>query len=480
MTFRLFSVSVLLAAAATAQVLDIGSRRELFVDRYLIDRMTGTQLRLGQPVDTGAVLHFDKPWEGSFCGYVTVIKDGGRYRMYYRGIPEAGQDGNNGEVTCYAESADGIRWTKPDLGIYEIRGTRQNNVILANDAPFSHNFSPLLDTRPGVPAEERFKALAGVSQTGLVAFVSGDGVHWRKLRSEAVIPKLDAFAFDSQNQAFWSETEQQYVCYFRTWKKVDGVNYRWISRTTSRDFLTWTKPVEMNFGDAPAEHIYTNQTSPYYRAPHLGIGLCARFLPGRQVLTAEQARAVGVDPGYFKDCSDAVLISTRGGDRYDRTFLEAFIRPGLGLENWVSRSNYPALNVIPTSEREMSLYVQSNYGQPTAYLRRYKLRPDGFASINAGYQGGEWVTKPLRFAGKHLTLNYSTSAPGSVRVEIQDEGGQPLPGYSLADAQELIGDELDRVVAWKNGSDVGALAGRTVKLRFVMKDADHYAIRFAE
>jgi hypothetical protein len=86
---------------------------------------------------------------------------------------------------------------------------------------------------------ERFKALAGISETALIAFVSADGVHWRKLRSEAVIPKLDAFAFDSQNQAFWSETEQQYVCYFRTWKKVDGVNYRWISRTTSSDFRTW-------------------------------------------------------------------------------------------------------------------------------------------------------------------------------------------------------------------------------------------------
>src|SRR6185436_11125916 len=128
-------------------------RRELFVDQYLIDRLTGAQLRLGKPVEAGPVLRFDNPWEGAFSGYVTVIKHSGRYRMYYRGTPQAGQDGNNGEVTCYAESADGISWTKPDLGIYEIHGTRKNNVILANDAPFSHNFSPLLDTRPGVPGD---------------------------------------------------------------------------------------------------------------------------------------------------------------------------------------------------------------------------------------------------------------------------------------------------------------------------------------
>jgi hypothetical protein len=129
---------------------------------------------------------------------------------------------------------------------------------------------------------------------------------------------------------------------------------RWITRTTSKDFLSWSEPVDMSFGEAPPEHLYTNQTHPYFRAPHLYIGIAARFMPGRQVLTDEQARAINVDPGYFKDCSDNVLLTSRDGNRYDRTFMEGFIRPDIGPENWTSRTNYPALNVVPTGPSEMS------------------------------------------------------------------------------------------------------------------------------
>ncbi|MFN7926105.1 MAG: hypothetical protein U0Q16_38765 [Bryobacteraceae bacterium] len=464
------------ALQAADTPIDIASRRELFTDRFLIARMQGSDLRLGQPYDAGPVLALDRPWEGRFCGYATIIQDGATYRLYYRGVPNAGQDGRNEEVTCYAESTDGIHFTRPDLGIYEIHGTRKNNVILANTPPLQHNFCPFLDTRPGVPPDQRFKALAGTSRSGLIAYQSGDGIHWKKMRDEAVLTKG---AFDSQNLAFWSESEQTYLCYYRTFKPVGGQRYRWISRAVSKDFVNWEYQGEMSFGDAPPEHLYTNQTSAYYRAPHIYVSICARFMPGRQVLSEAEARAVNVDPDYFKDCSDAVLLTSRGGMHYDRTFLDAFIRPGLGFENWVSRSNYPALNVISTGSNEMSLYVVRNYGQPSIYLRRYTLRPDGFASVHAPYAGGEMVTKPLRFQGSKLEINFSTSAPGSVRVEIQDAAGAPIPGFAMADAREMIGDLVDRAVSWKQGASVSALAGKTVRLRFALKDADLYSLRFS-
>lgn len=464
---------------AAADPIDIGSRRQLFVDRHLIESATGVELRLATPVDAGPAIVMDKPWEGAFSGYFTVIQDGGRYRLYYRGEPHAGKDGNAGEVTCYAESRDGAHWNKPELGLHEAAGTRKNNVILANDPPFSHNFSPMLDTRPGVPAGERYKALAGVHQSGLFAFASADGLNWRKLADTPVLTSK-AFAFDSQNVSFWSEAEKLYVCYFRTWKRIGAARYRWVSRATSRDYLHWETPVEMNYGDAPPEHLYTNQTSPYFRASDFYVGISARFLPGRQVATAEQAAAIGVDPKYYKDCSDAVLISSRGGDRYDRTFLEAFLRPGLGIENWVSRSNYPALNLVQTGASEMSFYIARNYGQPSMYLRRYKLRLDGFASAQAGYAGGELVTRPLRFTGSHLELNYSTSAPGGIRVELQDAEGAPIPGYTLAESREIIGDEITRTVSWTSGANLKRLNGRPVRLRLVMRDADIYSLRFRD
>lgn len=457
----------------SSPVINLGTRRELFVDHYLIDKLARAELRLQTPRDEGNVLAFDKPWEGAFSAYVTILKDGDKFRAYYRGNPTAGADGSLGETTCYAESADGKSWTKPSLGLHVVADTKENNVILAKTAPFTHNFCPMIDGKSGVPADERYKALGGTSKTGLVAFVSADGLSWRKLREE---PVITGGAFDSQNVPLWSEAEQQYVCYFRVFKD----KFRRIARTTSSDFLTWTPMELMEYGEKPVEHLYTNQTSPYFRAPHLYVSIAARFMPGRKVLTAEQAGQIGVDPKYFGDCSDGVFMTTRGGNRYDRTFMDGFLKPGVGLSNWVSRTNYPALNVVETGPAEISFYANQNYGQPTAHLRRYSLRTDGFVALHAGYDGGEMITRPFTFSGKELEINFSTSAAGSVKVELQDAAGKPIEGFALADCQEQIGNEIDRVVRWKESSDLARLSGKPVRMRLVLKDADVFSFRFRE
>jgi hypothetical protein len=461
--------------AKKSERIDIASRRELFVDHYLIDRLDGVRMVLHHPHDEGIVLKFDESWEGPFCGYCTVIKDGDKYRFYYRGLPEAGKDGSEREVTCYAESSDGIHIIKPKLNLYAVNGSKSNNIILAGAAPVNHNFSPFLDTRPGAANDQRYKALGGTEKSGLIAYVSADGIRWKKLRDKPVFTKGK---FDSQNVAFWSDSERCYLCYFRTWTGTGYSGFRSVGRTTSVDFINWTEPEQMSFGDTPREHIYTNQTHPYFRAPHIYISIAARFLPGRQVLNDEQAKQLNVNPNYFKDCSDAVLMTSRGGNIYDRTFMEGFIRPGIGLRNWVSRSNYPALNVVQTGPNEMSLYVQHDYAQPTAHLRRYSLRLDGFTSIYAPYEGGSFTTKPFTFTGKTLHLNFSTSAPGFIKVEIQDAGGLPIEGYNLKDAKELIGNYVEHPAAWKNGTDVSSLSGRPIRLKFFMKDADLYSLQF--
>lgn len=474
-TLSLLLISTPLAAAEPAKPIDLGSKRELFVDRYMIDSAKDVTLRLETPRDEGVAIPLDKPWEGPFSTYATVLRDGNEFRMYYRGTPESRRSAANRaeiETTCVAISKDGIHWTKPELGLFEVLGSKANNVVLyAPEAKFTHNFCPMIDTRPGVPKEERYKALAGERKGGLGAFASEDGFRW-KLIKEAVITEG---AFDSQNVPMWSESEQCYVCYLRVF--VDKV--RRISRTTSKDFLTWTAPELMGYSDdRPVEHLYTNQTSPYFRAPHIYLGIAARFMPGRQVLTPEQAEAIKLNPGYFKDCSDAVLITTRGGNTYDRTFPEGFLVPGIGPENWSSRTNYPARNLVQTGPSEMSFYVTQSYGQPTIHFRRYSLRLDGFSAATAPYTGGELVTKPFTFAGKELSLNFATSAAGGITVELQDANGKPIPGYAAADAVETIGNEIDRVVRWKAGPDVSSLAGKPVRMRLVMKDAKLYSFQF--
>ncbi len=479
----LLIVLAVTAPAMAAAPIDIGSRRELFVDRYLIDTLTGATLQLHRPTYAGIVLQRQFPWEGVFAfEYVTVLKDGDRYRMYYRTYPGGETaDGDKKEMTCYAESADGIHWVKPELGLFEILGTRKNNAVLAGMAPYTHNFTPLLDARPGVPAQERFKALGGISPEGLVAFVSPDGIRWKKLRPEPVLKYPGkGWAFDSQNVAFWSESEKCYVCYFR----IVPENVRTIARATSPDFVHWSALVPMQYGDTgnkPPENLYTNQTRPYFRAPHIYIATPARFMQDRSALSEAQAKEAGIGPAVKwlrSDCSDAVLMSTRGGDRYERTFMEAWLLPGIGLQNWVSRSNYPGYGIVPTGPAEMSLYVSRHNAQQSAHLARYTLRTDGFVSVRAGYQGAEMLTRPLVFAGNSLEINFATSAAGSVRVEIQDAAGHPIPGFTLADCPEIIGDEIEHLVAWKQGPDVGQLASRPIRLRFVMKEADLYSLRF--
>jgi hypothetical protein len=263
---------------------------------------------------------------------------------------------------------------------------------------------------------------------------------------------------------------------------------RYVGRATSKDFLHWenveTMEVIHDGQPAPFEQFYTNQTSAYFRAPHIYISTPGRFMQGRQVMTEEQAKAANIDPQYFKEttneCSDAVLLTSRGGNRYDRTFMEPFVRPGIGLKNWASRTNYPARNVVQTSDTEMSLYINANYGSPDNEVRRLTLRLDGFASLHAPYAGGTFVSKPLIFSGKKLSLNFSTSAAGGLKVQMEQIDGKPYPGFSMLDCREIIGDEIARDVVWYDGTDVSSLAGKIVRIRISMKDAELYSLKFGE
>lgn len=464
----------------TAEVISLASRRELFVDHYLIDGLQNARLTLHHPKYAGVALKCSESWEGPFSQYFTIIPDGDVIRMYYRGLPSL-SDNSEAECTCYAESRDGITWTKPALRLFEVNGSRENNIVLHGYAPASHNFAPFLDRRPGIPRFERFKALGGSFKSGLLAFVSEDGLRWRKLRPDPVI--TDG-AFDSLNVAFWSESEECYVCYFRAWSDGGFEGVRTIHRATSQDFVEWSKPVAITFGSAPAEQLYTNQFLPYFRAPHLYFGLAMRFIPNRQSLSIGQIQQLDVVPEYQPyarhECTDGVLITTRGGNSVDRTFLEAFMRPGLDPGNWVSRSILAARGIVPTGASEMSMYYEQHDGQPSKHLARFTMRYDGFASVHSPYEGGELITKPIAFSGEQLFLNCSTSAAGGLRIELQDVAGSPLPGYSLEDSIEFVGDSLEHVVSWKNGSGLEAISGQPIRIRFVMRDADLYSMQFRE
>ncbi|NUP98461.1 MAG: hypothetical protein HUU35_01265 [Armatimonadetes bacterium] len=440
------------AAVGEKDTMEIGSRRELMVDDVLLESLSGSARRvLHRPVPANQALLPDAPWEGVTSAYFTVFRDGERVRLYYRG-----SGGQHPEVTCYAESPDGVTFSKPRLGLVELAGSKDNNVIWAGAG--AHNFSPFLDTNPAAPAAERYKAVGGGP---LLAFVSADGLRWRKLRDEPILTKG---AFDSHNLAYFDSLRGEYVCYYRVFR--DGL--RDIVRSTSKDFLTWSEPAPLTYGDAPPEHLYTNNILPYERAPHLLLGLPARFVPERKKVAAHPEMGV----------SDALLMSSRDGLTFQR-WPEAFIRPGLDPRAWTDRTNYPAWGMIQTAPGELSVYWTDHYRHPSFALRRGTIRLDGFASVQADATGGQMLTRPLVFSGRKLWLNYATSAAGSLRLELCNAAGEPLPGFGLAEFEPLYGDELEGEARWPHG-DLAALAGVPVRLRVQLRDADLYAFRFGD
>ena len=491
-TLCFFLIAVLspLTLALSAEPIDVGSRRELMVDTHLIDRFAGTaELRLHHPVPREVVLKQDQPWEGNNGSYFNLFKDGDIYRLYYlayqvKYVPTDNEP--HGLFACYAESKDGLTWTKPELGLVEFQGSKKNNIFWSGET--AHDFTPFKDTNPDCAPEARYKAVGSAGNSTLAAFQSADGIHWKPLGTE---PIIKGYAFDSQNQAFWDPIDKIYRCYLRHFH--NGI--RDIRVSTSKDFKTWTEPKMLKYtDDVPDEPLYINGISRYYRAPHFFVGFPTRYVERPWVeshnhLADVEHRKIRSKHSmrYGTAITDCNFMSSRDGETFHR-WPEAFVRPGYEhRDNWSYGDGYKCLGMYetPSSDQvgapnELSFLIDENCWKPTHQMRRWTIRIDGFVSVNAKRKPGEIVTKPIRFTGKELEMNFSTSAAGGIRVEIQDADGKPIPGYTEADADEIFGDTIRRVVSWKGKSDVSSLAGKPVRLRFIMSDADLYSWKFNE
>jgi len=331
-------------------LIDIGSRLELFVDQYLIDTMDGVTRELHSPERKEAVFTFDRPWEGGATGCVTVFDDGipggvPHYRMYYVGVPmrDEYRDYPNiyePAVVCTVESRDGIHWTRPNLKLFSgefidrYRKTftvaAPNNIVWLVQGIQVHsndNFVPFKDSNPACNPEARYKAIGRwinrpnqtgypwPSWTGFVAMQSSGGIHWSLMQDERIIKKTET---DAQNVAFWDFIQGHYTCHTRV-KRKDGTFLRSIARLTSDDFLHWSDPPQwLEYGNAPEEHLYNSTIRPYFRAPHISLGLVMRLVTGRKWVKEHPQHEI----------SDAMFMSSRDGLHFNRGFLEGWIRPG--------------------------------------------------------------------------------------------------------------------------------------------------------
>ena len=461
---------------AAMQTLDaavkVGDDRQLFVDALVIERLKRVRRRMHEPLPREVVLRLDKPWEGKSSWCPVVIQEKGRFRMWYRADDADGRGADERSMTCYAESDDGVHWERPHLGLYAFRGSTENNICFKE--PLVRNVGVFRDERPGVPEAERYKAVARGNDKGrrlIYALASADGIRWGFLSKEPIlVGKGRDNAFDNPPIAFWDVRRKRYAIYVRGWRPPNAKRpIRAIRMSTSDDFIHWTplRYITINGATRWRRHLYTTSAHLYYRAP-LVLMFPKRFLPGRKFFA----------DWPHKGLSDVLLMASRDGLNFSQPFQDAFLRPGLDSKNWHDRAICVAPAVVRTAEGEMSLYCVQNYRTESVHVRRFTLREDGFVSAYAPSSGGVLLTKPLVFRGSRLEINYSTSAAGAISVEIQDSAGAVLAGFSARECGQIFGDEISRTVRWKGGDDLSRLAGRAVRLRFAMREADLYSFRF--
>lgn len=459
----LFSTLTLQAA----EPLKIGNDIQLLWDKSLIESQVNGSFKYHRPTPKEVSLTTDAPWEGNVSAYFTFLQDGDEYRAYYRGshYDTERKVVTHREVTCVAVSKDGIKWTKPKLGLYEFDGSKENNIVW--DGIGTHCFAPFVDENPACPKNERYKAVSrgryvtgdfdvpdrqkGI--VGLYMFTSEDGIRW-KLKTPK--PVITDGAFDSQNIAFWDTNKSKYVCYSRLF--INGV--RAIQYCESEDFLNWSKPAPIAYAKEYREHLYTNAIQQYQRNPKVYIGLPTRFLP------KENSR---VEP---------IFMHSSDGFKFYRN-QHPFIPESFPEDRSGNRSNYACRGVLdlPHSDKTHSIYAtEAYYTGADSRVRRFELRTDGFMSLSTSGQA-QIVTKPVIVEGDAIVLNSQTRGKGGIWVDLLDENNKPIPGFTKHEANGLGGDSIHNEVTWKNGRTLKELQGKVVKIHITFSSTDIYSLQ---
>lgn len=469
----------------------------------------GITLQVHQPVKTGETTINSEPGF-SIGGYNTVIERDGLYRMWYSGGPGV----------LYAVSRDGIHWEKPALNLTTGETRRPNNVVLGDGAGgvagSVHGLMVFVD--PTAPEGQKFRLVTNPRQfhSMLQIFSSPDGIHWKHTHRDVLV--FDASTkphhLDSQNVVFWDERIGKYVVYFRRNLRVRNSQGRSVARAEGKtlsfgNVLNWP-PVfradEMSPGHYDPQRrmetadldVYTNGAIAYPWAEDAYFMFPTLYYHYGSWQTEFRDQAP-VNAGII----DVRFASSRDGISWNTYDWRPFVPLGMSGD-FDFRRIYMAYGIVPARNgREMYMYYMGTnethgWGRDDRNNRiltaaglapqgerrmisRVVLRRDGFVSARAGREGGEFTTPALNFRGNQLVLNVDTSAAGEVRVEVQDIEGKPIPGFTLAEA-DLIhsANDVNRAVTWNRASTLEKLAGKAVRLHFVLRDADVYAFEFRE
>lgn len=460
--------------------------REMFMDDYRIERLRDVQRVIKPGVKSKVLINPDKPWEGrSVYIYGTILKDkpgGTGYKMWYTAYK------NEKYYLCYATSKDGLTWLKPNLGIIDFEGNKNNNICMANGGT-------LLYDPYDKDLRRRYKLMRfeGGNRFGYHVFFSPDGLHWSEWHPGPVLPYGDVsnIAFDTAKKMYIATTKQR--MYISNTSVTPGKNDRTASVSVSTDFINWHAP------DAPgstfALAVEGDPMDDYLVMSRGGIesniyGMPVYPYQGMYIGFPWMFDITTYNTGEFSPTGDGKiqpqLAVSRDLKIWERPLREPILPLGIA-GSWDDGTLYTASNML-TTDKEMIVYygaMNLPHGGSTDAQKQYARiasatwRTDGFAALkNGGDDEGEITTKAITFNGSTLKVNCKLNHGGYLKVEISDEHGNSLMGYDAVNAQPITGDRYDAVAAWINNKSLKNLAGQKIKLRFYLKGGELYSYWF--
>ncbi len=457
-----------------------GPWRRLFLDAWTVEQQQGlsrvfhaAEKHTGNPVLKG-----DKPWDGARAAitgpyvYGTVAWDGSTLRMWYQIL-------NKGNHVGYAESGDGIHWTKPDLGIIEFDGSKANNLCVSAFQPGvtggeCHN--PSVIRCPQATDPQKRYALYGFDGTAGHARVaySPDGLHWRYVPETKKTP---LFTSSDVVNFFYDPYQQRYTV---TWK-TRSRRGRAVGVAWSADGLLWTKPYDgplfvADDLDPDATQIYGMPVFPYQG---LYVGLPWIY----------NAR-------YFKSGAYSVKKLYEAQEDSPRT-MDVQLAWSWDLINWTrdpgrrqfiprgAKGEWDAGMIVTARapvlvDDQLYFYFGGCDGlhddpRVIAAIGLATLRLDGFCSMRAGDTEGWFISRRDPFRRPVVTINARTGADGYVLAEILDRHNRVLPGFSKDDCIPFHGDSIRHELKWKTPEFPAAVRANDYKLRFRLKNAEMFS-----
>jgi hypothetical protein len=469
-------MAVAASAAPVDEPLRIGHTKQLIIDDFVIGSVKNLSRTVheprrhaGNPIITG-----DKPWERWLIGVngrpVIYDDETHGFKMWYGtylGDPTA-PTGLRYRV-CYAVSKDGIRWERPELGQVDWEGSRANNIIKGGEQ-WMRRPNVMKDPRDPDPAR-RFKMTYVDVFNGRTATTKGyssDGIRWQSNADGKPWFRKEHGA----NLLGWDPRVGRYVIF----TKMPGSQVS-MGRATSTDFVTWSEP-ETVLAPSPTEPDanFKGVTAFFYEDLYLGFLYNFKLNPTTRIQVAEAELAMSRDGVKWHRVSpgeSCFRLGPAGSWESDGVFPVA---PVVHEDRiWVY---YNAWNVPYGGEQEKRVesgWIENGVRKQYA-IGLATLRLDGFVSLDAGRQPGSLTTKPLEVPGGSLEVN--ADVRGELRVELLDEADRPLAGYAAADCQVVRSDSLRHVIRWKRGVNLDELRGKSVKVRFTLRDGALYAFKF--